>query len=580
MNNHESDQDNNKKQEPQIGIELYGSVIKIPLSTFNNIIECVVTKYILGIQNNKKDIIGLNDLVNNQPWKKKYNDCKTRATNLNFIEKQLERDLKINMFAQPMRCLSGSVKQYVKITPIIKAKMARDAFKNSKKKYQICTISDSEDDCIITDTSNIKSIQTKNDNIIDFIDLDNDTQNLEVKYKPAPKSKTNCKSYSEDDGIVTDTSNIKSIQTKNDNIIDLIDLDDDTQNLEVKYKPAPKSKTNCKSYSEDDCIITDTSNIKSIQTKNDNIIDLIDLDDDTQNLEVKYKPAPKSKTNCKSYSEDDCIITDMSNIKSIQTKNDNIIDLIDLDNDTQNLEVKNKPAPKSKTNVSIPDLKSNDNNKVLPINTEAGKTLSNGEFLSTTIHKRKPEPKSKTMFVSDMMVPFNAENEEIPGKKMRLYEYKVINNKESNTINCNSVKKLEVPENYNYNLKSSNLKWIPPPPPYLLIPQHSNNSSWKNVPPIPNMTIKVSGNKVTLTWDLNLTCETAQIKMYELFVYQEKDSPPNISTWKKKGNINAELLPMCCELEVFDLGYIYHFALRAVDIHNRCAPFAVQKTKI
>jgi len=123
MNNRESDQDNNKKKEPQISIELYGSVIKMPLSTFNNIIECVATKYILEIQNKKKNIIGLNDLVNNQPWKKKYKDFQTYAINLNFIEKHLERDLKINTFAQPRRCLSGSVKQHITVPLDTEAKM-------------------------------------------------------------------------------------------------------------------------------------------------------------------------------------------------------------------------------------------------------------------------------------------------------------------------------------------------------------------------------------------------------------------------------------------------------------------------
>lgn len=88
--------------------------------------------------------------------------------------------------------------------------------------------------------------------------------------------------------------------------------------------------------------------------------------------------------------------------------------LFDLDDNTQNFEVKYKPALKSK--VSIPDLKINNNNKVLPINTKAGKTLSNGKCLSTNICKRKSSSKSETMFVSNM-VPFNAENEETVKRK-------------------------------------------------------------------------------------------------------------------------------------------------------------------
>jgi len=264
----------------------------------------------------------------------------------------------------------------------------------------------------------------------------------------------------------------------------------------------------------------------------------------------------------------------------MQTENE-IIDLIDEDEDdnTQNLKVEFKPCPESKTNVPIPDLKINDNDKILPINTKASKSLSNGECLSTTIRKRKPGPKSKTMYVDDV-IP--AENKETVEKKMRLNECVVINNKESNSksvLNCNSVKKIVAPEKYNHNFlfNPSSLKY---PPPFPLIPPHNNQPSWKNVPPIPNMTIKTSGNKVTLTWDLNLTWQTAKIKLYELFVCQETDEPPKSSMWKKKGNIKADLLPMACELEVFDLGHIYHFALRAVDVHSRRAPFALQKAKI
>jgi len=118
------------------------------------------------------------------------------------------------------------------------------------------------------------------------------------------------------------------------------------------------------------------------------------------------------------------------------------------------------------------------------------------------------------------------------------------------------------------------------PPPYPSIPPHNTQPSWKKVPPRPNMTIKTTGNKVTLTWNLNLSLRTAEIKMYELFVCQETDAHPNVSMWKKKGNIKADMLPMVCELEVYDLGYTYHFALRAVDVHNRRAPFALQTTKI
>jgi len=140
-------------------------------------------------------------------------------------------------------------------------------------------------------------------------------------------------------------------------------------------------------------------------------------------------------------SDDDVIIT----MSKSQTKNEDIIiDLIDSDDDTQNSMVKYKPGPKSKTNVSILDHKINDNDTILPINTEAS-TSCNGKCSSITKRKRKPGPKSKTMFVDDI-VP---ENKETVVKKMRLNKCDVINKKAPNSkkvLNCKSVKKSKGPE--------------------------------------------------------------------------------------------------------------------------------------
>jgi len=97
-------------------------------------------------------------------------------------------------------------------------------------------------------------------------------------------------------------------------------------------------------------------------------------------------------------------------------------------------------------------------------------------------------------------------------------------------------KKLEAAKQHNFCLEFSSSKY---PPPYPLIPPHNTQLLWKNLPPIPNMIIKTSENKVTLIWDLNLKSETAEIKMYLLFVCQETDADPDISMWKNKGNIKS-----------------------------------------
>jgi len=122
MKNHKSDQNKKKKKVPNISIELDGSLIKLPASIFNNIIESECINYFFGGQTNK-DIIGLNDLVNVQNWKEKYNRLETQARMLESIANRLKRDLETNKFAQPLRCLSTSVNQHVKVTLSMKAKM-------------------------------------------------------------------------------------------------------------------------------------------------------------------------------------------------------------------------------------------------------------------------------------------------------------------------------------------------------------------------------------------------------------------------------------------------------------------------
>ncbi|KAL4083031.1 hypothetical protein QTP88_028362 [Uroleucon formosanum] len=132
------------------------------------------------------------------------------------------------------------------------------------------------------------------------------------------------------------------------------------------------------------------------------------------------------------------------------------------------------------------------------------------------------------------------------------------------------------PKKYNPAFYTKRKRFVYPPP-CPITPPHNTQSSWKKVPPKPKMLIETSGNMVTLTWNLTLTRKIADIKKYELFVCVERDRYPCTSMWVKKGNIEAERLPMGCDLQVFESGYTYHFALRAVDIHNRRGPFVVRK---
>ena len=116
---------NNKpKQEPQISLELNGSVIQFSLSTFNNILEREITKFIVENDTIKKNIIVLNELkMNVECWKSRYEKLETEAKVLESVVKRFKRDIKKDKFAQPHRCKINSVGQNVKIIPSNKLNM-------------------------------------------------------------------------------------------------------------------------------------------------------------------------------------------------------------------------------------------------------------------------------------------------------------------------------------------------------------------------------------------------------------------------------------------------------------------------
>jgi len=115
MNNNLSEEAN-IEQAPKISIELDGSVIELPLSTFNNILEKEVTKFISKREPDEKDIIDFKELVHVQHWRTKYKDLEHQAEMLHYVFDRLMRDLKQDKCAQPMRCMAGSISQYVNIS--------------------------------------------------------------------------------------------------------------------------------------------------------------------------------------------------------------------------------------------------------------------------------------------------------------------------------------------------------------------------------------------------------------------------------------------------------------------------------
>lgn len=79
---------------------------------------------------------------------------------------------------------------------------------------------------------------------------------------------------------------------------------------------------------------------------------------------------------------------------------------------------------------------------------------------------------------------------------------------------------------------------------------------------------------LVLSWNMTFNTLYADIQTYQLYAYQETNSPPATSHWKKVGDVRALPLPMACTLTQFVEGHKYHFAVRAVDVHNRLGPFS------
>lgn len=120
-------------------------------------------------------------------------------------------------------------------------------------------------------------------------------------------------------------------------------------------------------------------------------------------------------------------------------------------------------------------------------------------------------------------------------------------------------------------IKAQHPASLPPTPRYIDDPKK------RRLPPKPALKITkaASGEKgLVLSWNMTFNTLYADIQTYQLYAYQETNSPPATSHWKKVGDVRALPLPMACTLTQFIEGHKYHFAVRAVDVHNRLGPFS------
>ncbi|TRY68243.1 hypothetical protein TCAL_07468 [Tigriopus californicus] len=117
----------------------------------------------------------------------------------------------------------------------------------------------------------------------------------------------------------------------------------------------------------------------------------------------------------------------------------------------------------------------------------------------------------------------------------------------------------------------------PAPLPALPLSQHKlqTQTGAKAIPPKPSLKISKLKSGIVLSWNVDLVPTIhADITFYQIFAYQEGNAAPSSSLWKKVGDVRALPLPMACTLTQFQKGHKYHFAVRALDAHQRLGTFS------
>lgn len=113
------------------------------------------------------------------------------------------------------------------------------------------------------------------------------------------------------------------------------------------------------------------------------------------------------------------------------------------------------------------------------------------------------------------------------------------------------------------------------------VPPYNSLSTWKHLPSAPILNVEQKNDKLILRWNMKSMYQVAKIQFYELYFCQQTKVVMENSKWQKLQDIEANKLPMSLEIDCpGNKGEVYYYILRAVDVHERRAPFAFHKLSL
>lgn len=119
------------------------------------------------------------------------------------------------------------------------------------------------------------------------------------------------------------------------------------------------------------------------------------------------------------------------------------------------------------------------------------------------------------------------------------------------------------------------------PAPLPILVNKIQNAAWKRPPPRPQIRINNIDAGIVISWTIHeprLADDYDPIIKYQIYAYQETNQAPSTESWRHVGDVKAMALPMAVTLTEFQEGQRYHFAVRAVDTHERAGIFSVPRT--